>query len=81
MEFEVGKIYEVRLGIKHGGSRIKALYVERREGEDSHVIEMISPIRWNGTVTMLSLQEDFMKKYGHGIQFIVGEEQIIKEVK
>ncbi len=81
MEFKVGKTYEVRLGPKQGNSRIKAYYIEYRPEEDSHVIEMISPIRWTGSVTMLALHEDFMKKYGHGVQFIVGKEQILKEVK
>ena len=80
-KFTVGKIYEVKLGPKQRGSRIKALYIEYREEKDSHVIEMISPIKWNGSVTMLSLQDDCKKKYGHGIQFIIGENQILKEVK
>lgn len=81
MEFEVGKIYKVQLGSKQGRSHIKARYIEYRPEEDSHVIEMISPIKWKGTATMLVLQEDFMKKYGHGIQFIIGKEQILKEVE
>lgn len=81
MEFKVGKTYEVRLGRKHRNSHIKACYIEYRSEEDSHVIEMISPINWNGNATTLALQEDWVKKYGHGIQFIVGEEQILKEVK
>ena len=81
MKFEIGKKYEVRLGPKQGNSRVKACYIEYRPEEDSHVIEMISPIKWNGSATMLYLQENFMGMYGHGIQFIVGTEQILKEVK
>ena len=81
MEFKIGKMYEVRLGRKQRNSHIKARYIEYRPEEDSHVIEMISPITWNGNATMLALQEDWVKKYGHGIQFIVGAEQILKEVK
>ena len=81
MKFEVGKTYEVQLGPKHRHSHIKARYVEYRPEEDSHVIEMISTIKWNGSATTLALQGEFMKKYGHGIQYIVGAEQILKEVK
>lgn len=81
MEFEVGKTYEVQLGSKHRHSHIKARYVEYRPEEDSHVIEMISIIKWNGSATTLALQEQFMEKSGHGINYIVGTEQILKEVK
>ena len=81
MEFEVGKKYEVQLSSKHRHSHIIARYIEYRPEEDSHVIEMLSVIKWNGSATTLSLQEKFMEKNGHGIHYIVGTEQILKEVK
>ena len=72
MKFEVGKIYKVNLGRKHNGSIIKAKYIEYREEEDSHVVQPISIIKWNGSIYARKTVED-------GIQFIVGEEQISEE--
>lgn len=81
MKLEAGKIYKVQLGSKHRHSLIKARYIEYRPEEDSHVIEMLSTVKWNGSITTLALQEKFMKEYGHGIHYIIGTEQILKEVK
>lgn len=82
MEFEVGKIYEVKLGAKHKGSIIKAKYVERHEdNEDCHVIEMISPISWKGSFHTVALNKELKQRSGHGICFMVEAKQILKEVK
>ena len=82
MEFEVGKTYEVRLGAKHRGSLIKAKYVEKDEvNENYHVIEMISPITWKGSFHTVALNKEIKLKSGYGIQFIVEEKQILKEIK
>ena len=82
MEFEVGKIYEVRLGAKHKNSLIKAKYIEKDEvNENYHVIEMISPISWKGSFHTVALNKELQQKSGHGINFIVGGDQILKEVK
>lgn len=82
MEFEVGKTYEVRLGTKHKSSLIKAKYIEKDEvNKNYHVIEMISPISWKGDNSTLLLQKELLRKHGSGIQFIVEEQQILKEVE
>ena len=83
MEFEDGKIYEVNLGSKHRYSRIKAKYVKDtiESCPDGHTVEMITPIKWNGSYHTLALNEEWKKKYGHGIHFLVGAEQILKEVE
>ncbi len=83
MEFEDGKIYEVNLGSKHHYSRIKAKYVNDRVEScpDGHTVEMIEPIQWNGSIYTLALNKEFKQKYGHGIHFLVGRGQILKEIK
>lgn len=81
MNFEAGKQYQVKLGRKHMNSVIKAVYVEPHEETGLHVVEMVCPIEWKGSYHTLALNQEIKKKCGHGINFMVDAEQILKEVK
>ena len=74
MKFEVGKKYVVKLGKKHRNSIIEAKYIEYREEEDSHVVQTVKVIEWNASPIWLEMAKK-------GLQFIVGTEQILKEVE
>lgn len=74
MKFEIGKNYIVKLGKKHRYSIIEATYIECREEEDSHVVQTVKVIEWNASPIWLEM-------VNKGLQFIVGTEQILKEVK
>lgn len=81
MKFEKGKQYQIKLGRKHMNSIIKAIYVEPHEETGLHVVEMVCPIQWKGSYHTLALNQEMKQKYGHGINFMVDAEQILKEVK
>lgn len=81
MEFEKGKQYSVKLGRKHMNSIIKAIYIEQHEETGLHVVEMICPIKWRGPRHTIAFNEELKQKYGHGINFMVDAEQILKEEK
>lgn len=79
MELKIGETYEVRLGPKHNNSRIKAKYLENSVNGCS--VEMITPLKWNGSYHTLSFNQELQQKYGHGIVFLVERKQILREVK
>lgn len=79
MELKIGEIYEVRLGPKHNNSHIKAKYLESSANGCS--IEMITPLKWNGSYHTLAFNQELKQKYGHGIVFLVERKQILREVK
>lgn len=84
MKFEVGKKYVVELGRKHGGSKIIAVYKgEEKDLEvpDCHTVEMVEAVKWNSIPQTLQLNAQWIKESGHGINYIVGGDQILKEVK
>ena len=79
MELKIGKIYEVRLGPKHNYSRIKAKYLEN--SLNGCAVEMIAPLKWNGSYHTVAFNRELKQKYGHGINFLVERKQILREVK
>lgn len=84
MKFEIGKQYVVELGSKHGHSRIIAIYKGEEPNAglpDCHTVEMVEAIKWNSIPTTLQLNAKWIKESGHGINYIVGGDQILKEVK
>ena len=79
MELKIGETYEVRLGPKHNNSHIKAKYLENSLNGCS--IEMITPLKCNGSYHTLAFNRELKQKYGHGIVFLVERKQILREVK
>ena len=82
MKFEVGKKYQVRLGSKHGRGTIVAIYKGEEPNAgmgDCHTIEMVEPIRCAKDIAQFN--EFNKKEFGYGINYIVGGDQILKEVK